>query len=260
MRSHAGAAGAPSVDGFLGGKVTLIQPLSGHRAGLDAALLQSLVPACASGRLVDLGTGVGAVAMSVAARADALSVVGVERDARLVACAQAALALAGNTGFAGRATFVEGDVCARRSEREALGLADGSADWVLMNPPYNDPERGTASPDKGRHEAHVAESGALAAWCRTAAGLLRTGGMLGLIYRASALAELLTAVTARFGAIRILPAHSAADAPAIRILVLARRGSRAGLQILPGLILHEPGGVWTPKANAILRGEADLLT
>ena len=34
-----------SVDAFLGGLLTLVQPRKGHRAGLDAALLQAIVPA-----------------------------------------------------------------------------------------------------------------------------------------------------------------------------------------------------------------------
>ena len=42
-------AGEPApnraVDAFLGGRLRLVQPSKGHRAGLDAALLQALVPA-----------------------------------------------------------------------------------------------------------------------------------------------------------------------------------------------------------------------
>jgi len=74
-----------TVDAFLGGLVTLVQPRKGHRAGLEAALLQALVPSDAAGLAIDLGAGVGTVAFSVAARVSTLSVVGVELDADLVA-------------------------------------------------------------------------------------------------------------------------------------------------------------------------------
>jgi tRNA1(Val) A37 N6-methylase TrmN6 len=247
-----------SVDAFLGGLLTLVQPRKGHRAGLDAALLQAIVPAEAAGHAVDLGAGVGTVAFSLAARAGALHVTAVERDSKLLAAAQAALARAENFGFAARVRLVEADVTARREFRERLGLADQSADWVLMNPPFDAPGRARPSPDEARRAAHMAEPGSLGAWCRTAAGLVRPGGVLGLIHRAPALPEILDALAGRFGDARIMPVHSSKGEAAARILVRAIRGSRAGLQIMPGLVLHRAGGAWTDEAEAILRGRASL--
>jgi tRNA1(Val) A37 N6-methylase TrmN6 len=244
-----------TTDAFLGGLVALVQPREGHRAGLDAALLQALVPADAEGRAVDLGAGVGTVAFAVAARVPGLRVTAVEREAALVACARDALALPANAGFADRVNVVEGDVTA---SLETLGLAERSADWVLLNPPFDAAGKVRASPDQVRARAHVAEPGALAAWRRTAAALARPGGTLGLIHRAAALDEVLETLADGFGDIRILPVHPARDQPAGRILVRARRESRAGLQLLPGLALHRPGGAWTEEADAILRGRMAL--
>lgn len=249
---------AQSADLFLGGLVTLVQPRKGHRAGLDAALLQALVPNEATGCAVDLGTGAGPVAFAVAARAPALSAIGVEREPELIACARAALQRPENSGFAPRVRLLEADVTGRRDTREAAGLADGSADYVLMNPPYDRPGRVRPSPDPGRRRAHVADAGALAAWCRTAAGLSKPGGHLGLIHRAAALPEILDALAARFGDIRVLPVHPAPSSPANRVVVRARRGSRAGLQLMPGLVLHLADGSWTTQADEILRGRAEL--
>ena len=247
-----------SVDAFLGGLVTLVQPRRGHRAGLDAALLQALVPPTTSGHAVDLGAGVGTVAFCAAARAGALTVAGVERDAELVSCAVQALTLPDNAAFAGRVRLLQGDVAAPRGEREGLGLADASADWVLMNPPFDLPGRVRASEDNLRRSAHVAEPGGLAAWCRTAAGLAKPGGLLGMIHRTEALPEIIEALGGRFGDIRLVPVHPFAGEPAIRILVRARRGSRGGMQILPGIDLHQEGGSWTPFAGSVLRGEASI--
>lgn len=250
--------GSRTLDGFLDGLVTLVQPRSGHRAGLDAALLQAVVPAQASGCAVDLGTGVGTVAFAVAARAPALSVVGVERDAGLIACAQEALRRPENSAFAPRVRVIEADVTERREARARAGLADGSADFVLMNPPYDQPGRVRPSPDAHRRSAHLGEAGSLAAWCRTAAGLAKPGAVLGLIHRAAALADVLDALAGRFGEVRVLPVHPSQARSASRIVVRARRGSRAGLQIVPGLFLHDSAGGWTRQADAILRGRAEL--
>lgn len=247
-----------SIDAFLGGQVTLVQPLKGHRAGLDAALLQAVVPADASGHAVDLGSGVGTVAFCVAARALGLTVAGVEREADLVACARAALQHPGNRSFADHVRFVEADVTVRREAREAVGLADGCADWVLMNPPFDLEGKVRASPDSGRRGAHVAAADTIGSWCRAAAGLLLPGGRLGLIHRAPALADVLRALAGRFGDVRIVPVQPRADAPATRVLVRATKGSRGGLQIAPPLVLHEADGAWTQPADAILRGRAGM--
>ncbi len=247
-----------TLDGFLDGSITLVQPRGGHRAGLDAALLQAVVPADASGHAMDLGAGVGTVGFAVAARAPALAVTCVERDGEFVACAQMALRRPENAAFAPRVRLVQADVGERREAREARGLRDGTADFILMNPPYDAPERVRPSPDMSRRGAHIAEPGALSAWCRSAAGLLKPGGLLGLIHRPAALPEIFAALNAAFGAISILPVHPGADKPAGRIVVLARKASRGPLRLMPGLILHETGGGWTEEAEAILRGRAEL--
>jgi tRNA1(Val) A37 N6-methylase TrmN6 len=252
-------ASAPATaDLFLGGLVKLIQPVGGHRAGLDAALLQALVPAEATGRAVDLGAGAGAGAFAVAARATQLSVVGVERDTTLVALARSALREPENAAFAARVSFIEADVTGKPAALAAVGLEDGSADWVLMNPPFDIPGTVRESPDAARQSAHVAEADALDAWCRTAARLLTPSGKLGLIHRAQALPRVLDALAARFGDVRVRPVHPRAEEPASRILVRAVRGSRAGISLLPGLVLHRPGGGWTEEADAILRGRIGI--
>ena len=247
-----------SVDVFLGGRVTLVQPRKGHRAGLDAALLQALVPSDASGNAVDLGTGVGTVAFCLAARAAKLSVVGVERDTGLVACGREALARPENTEFAARVHLFAADVSRPRELSAQTGIAPESADWVLMNPPFEPEGRVSQSPDVRRREAHVAAEGLVQSWLAAAAALLKPGGTVGLIYRADALPEVLDALSPQFGGVSVLPVHPKESAAAIRILVTARRGSHAPFAIMPGLVLHQADGMWTPRADAILRGAAEL--
>jgi tRNA1(Val) A37 N6-methylase TrmN6 len=61
-----------------------------------------------------------------------------------------------------------------------------------------------------------------------------------------------------FGEITVLPVHGRAGAPAIRILVNARKGSRAPLKLLPGLNLNDEAGRPTEAAEAVLRGAQAL--
>lgn len=247
---------AHTVDLFLGGRIALMQPVKGHRAGLDAALLQAVVPGDASGLLVDLGAGVGTVAFSAAARAADLTAVAAERDPALVALAEAALRLPANAGFAGRVRIAAADVTEPVGMRRLLG--GRQADWLLMNPPFDTPGRVRASPNAGRRSAHVGEVGLLEAWCATAAALLRPGGTLGIIHRAEALPEVIRTLASAFGGTCVLPTHPSKDAAATRVVVWAERAGRDPVRMLPGLVLHQPGGAWTEAADAVLRGRTSL--
>ncbi len=258
MSAEAEAREARSLDAFLGGLVTLVQPLNGHRAGLDAALLQALVPAGAAGLLIDLGAGVGTVGFCVAARAPALAAIGVERDPGLVHCGNEALARPENAAFASRVRLVAADASKPEAVRRHIATGDGPVSFVLMNPPFDREGRVRRSPDTRRGDAHVAAAGLLRSWSANAAELLAPGGIVGLIHRPPALPEILEALAGRFGDIRILPVHPSVGAAASRILVTARRGRRTPLAIAPGLVLHRAGGAWTPEADAILRGKAEL--
>jgi tRNA1(Val) A37 N6-methylase TrmN6 len=128
-----------------------------------------------------------------------------------------------------------------------------------MNPPFDDLESAPPSPVAKRRHAHIAAPGLLDAWIATAAKLLKPAGTIGLIHRAGELPRIVNALGARFGDIRILPVHASAGDAAIRILVQARRDSRASLSLLPDLVLHQADGAWTARADAILRGHAELL-
>ncbi len=97
------------------------------------------------------------------------------------------------------------DVAAPAAAFAAAGLAPGSADRVLMNPPFNAPQN--PSPDRGRRLAHTASQETLAVWLSTAARLLRPSGAVTLIWRADGLGDVLAALAADFGAVSVLPVH-----------------------------------------------------
>jgi tRNA1(Val) A37 N6-methylase TrmN6 len=246
-----------SVDSFYGGRFHLVQPQGqGFRAGLDALLLAASLPADRGGAAVDLGAGAGAVGFAAVARCPALAVTLVENNPVMARLARQSLALAANAALAPRLGVFEADVLGRRPAREVAGLADGSFATVVTNPPFH-PSGGRASPDAMRHAARATTDGEfLAGWIRSGAALLQTGGLFAMIARPDSLAEILAACDRRLGDIRILPVHAYAGAPAMRILLQARKGSRAPLSLLPGLVLHGPDGGLTAEGAGIGRGEA----
>jgi len=243
-----------SEDGVLGGRLRLRQPLRGHRVGHDAILLAATTGGRAGEQAVDLGAGVGAAGLALAARVTGLSVTLVEIDEGLCALA------AGNA----RLNRLEHRVRALQVDAEdaqalvAAGLSDGCADHVLMNPPFNDAARQNVSPDPRRRLAHVGEPGLLTRWVASAATLLKPHGILTLIWRADSLPQVLSALSAGFGSVGVLPVRPRAGQPAIRALVRAEKGGDAAPTEYPGLILNDETGRPTAAAEAVLREGATL--
>jgi len=238
-------------DAVLGGRLRLMQPKRGHRVGHDAILLAAASPARAGERAVDLGAGVGAAGLALAARVEGVVVTLVEIDAELAALAAAN---AERNGLAARVRTAVLDLAAPARAFAAAGLAPESVARALMNPPFNDPVRQRASPDRRRRLAHAGAHGTLGAWIKTAARLLRPSGTLTLIWRADGLADVLEVLAGGFGAVTVLPVHPKPAAPAIRVLLRAATASRAPLALLPGLELNDANGKPSAAAEAVLRG------
>jgi tRNA1(Val) A37 N6-methylase TrmN6 len=241
-------------DAVLGGRLQLRQLRRGHRVGHDAILLAAATGACSGEQAVDLGAGVGAAGLALAARVPGLTVTLIEIDESL--CALAAENAARN-GMAGRVRTIASDA-ENKDALVASGLVAGSMDHVLMNPPFNDLLRHNVSPDPRRRLAHVATSGLFARWVATAAWLLKPRGVLTLIWRADALAAIIAGLTPGFGAIAILPIYPRVNTAAIRVIVGAIKGAQGGQSNLPGLVLNDEHGRPTQPAEAILRSGAPL--
>jgi tRNA1(Val) A37 N6-methylase TrmN6 len=240
-------------DAFLGGKLRLRQPKSGHRAGHDAMLLAAATPVRRGDRVVDLGAGVGAAGLAVVARVAEIALVMVEIDEGL-----AEMARANATGNGISAETHALDVTSGAERFASAGLTPDSADVVLMNPPFNDASRHRASPDKAREVAHVAASETLEGWVHAARRILKPGGNLAMIWRADGIADVLAALGRGFGSLMILPVHPDAASPAIRVLIRATKGGRAPTCLLPGLALNDDANRPTPTARTILAGEGYL--
>jgi len=244
-------------DAFLGGQLRLTQLRSGHRAGHDAILLAAATPARGGERVVELGAGVGAAGLALARRVPGISLALVEIDPELAQ-------LAGRNAAANSivADAIILDVAADAQVFAAKGLLPDSVDVVLMNPPFNDPARHRGSPDQARRSAHMATDETLQVWVHAARRMLRSGGILTLIWRADGIAEVFAALSRGFGSLAVLPVHGEAASPAIRVLVRATKGGRGPTRMLAGLMLNE--GARVPREEAqdnvreILAGRAML--
>jgi tRNA1(Val) A37 N6-methylase TrmN6 len=246
-------AGEFTEDAFFGGQLRLRQPKSGHRAGHDAVLLAAATPARSGDRVVDFGAGVGVAGLAVARRVAGVKLVLVEIDQVL-----AGLARGNAASNAIAADVIVLDVTAAADGFAAAGLSPDSVDVVLMNPPFNDPARHRASPDKAREMAHVATAATLERWIHAARRILKSGGVLTLIWRADGLAEMLAALDRGFGSLAILPVHGDAKMPAIRVLIRAIKGGRAPAEIHAALMLNDESAAPNKQLQEILDGKGLL--
>jgi tRNA1(Val) A37 N6-methylase TrmN6 len=240
-------------DAFLGGRLRLRQPRSGHRAGHDAVLLAAATAARAGDRVVDFGAGVGAAGLALASRVAGLDLLLVEMDAKLARLARDNAAANGI-----KADVVELDVTSSPATFAAAGLVPDSVDVVLMNPPFNHAARHRASPDEARAAAHVAGPETLESWVQAARRVLKSGGALTLIWRADGMADVLGVLARGFGGLQILPVHGEAAKPAIRVLIRAVKGGRAPARLYRGLVLNNESILPKKQLDDIIAGR-DLL-
>ena len=122
----------------------LRQPLTGHRVGHDTILLAAATNGRAGEYAVDLGAGVGAAGLALAARVAGLKVTLAEIDPTLSALAASNARL---NHMDDRVDVITVDV----EEMQALaaaGLAPGSVDRVLMNSPFHDAARQICRPTR----------------------------------------------------------------------------------------------------------------
>ncbi|MDD4701221.1 MAG: N-6 DNA methylase [Desulfovibrio sp.] len=224
--------------------------------------------------VAELGCGCGAALLGLAMRCPQIYGLGLEREKPLVLSAVNNAAL---LGLSGQLFFTDLDLAdgtslaaLRVPDHQAVALKSPTAspvlaarhlgqhpqvlqpacnrlDMVMANPPYD--RGGRPSLNHMREHAMRGSDGAqgraatLDVFCRAAATLLRHHGRFFCIYDAQALPRLCVALNAaRLGVRRILPVHTHRDAPALRVLVEARKNAAHDTALEAPLVLHGAPG------------------
>ncbi|MFV2001925.1 MAG: tRNA1(Val) (adenine(37)-N6)-methyltransferase [Paracoccaceae bacterium] len=237
-----------SHDDFLGGRLHIWQPRAGYRAGVDAVLLAAAVDAAPGQRVLELGCGAGVASLCLAHRVHGLRLAGVE--------------LQPDYGALARRNAVENamelDVVLADLAKLPAGLRALNFDHVIANPPYFERDRGTAAKNTGRDVA-LAGATPLAVWVDVATRRLKPGGWLTMIQKAARLPDLLGAMDARLGTVRVKPLAPRRDRAAELVIVAARKGGRGAFRLLAPMIMHtgarheRDADSYTPATSAILR-------
>jgi tRNA1Val (adenine37-N6)-methyltransferase len=246
------ATDALTDDKFLCGRLRLLQPRKGYRAATDPVLLAAACPAEAEETVLDLGCGAGAAALCLAARVPSLRLSGLEVQPGYADLARQ------NAARNGIALDVHDGDLSRMPKALRIDF-----DHVIANPPYYASE-GSPSPDAKRATAMQVAT-PLRQWIEAASRRLRPGGWLTVICGTDGLPEVLGALGSKLGSAVVLPLAAREHRPAVRVILRARKGGRSPFRLLAPLVIHQGPAhdgdreSYTPEANAVLRGGADLL-
>jgi tRNA1(Val) A37 N6-methylase TrmN6 len=161
-------------DLFLDGAVTVVQPLNGYRAGMDAVLLAASLSASLGETIAEAGCGVGAALLCAAHRLSGCKFTGFERDPEALALARLGVV---TNGFEARVTLTSHDVA------ERLANLENRFDQSFCNPPFFEPGS-VRAPAASRQAAYLAET-PLKAWILFLHHITRPGGRITLIHRAA---------------------------------------------------------------------------
>ncbi len=215
-------------DAYLGGRVTLLQPKQGYRAGVDPILLAASVLAKSGQTVLDLGCGAGAASLCLHARVAGLEITGVERQAQY-----ADLAIRNVQANNADMRVIAADLTALPAE-----IRQQQFTHVIANPPYFPNYGRRIAADQGR-EAARGEVTPLNTWIDVATKRLAPLGYLHIIQRADRLADLIQAAHPRLGSLEVLPLTGRQGRLAHLIILRARKGGRSPFRLHPPVVMHD---------------------
>lgn len=240
-------------NGFLGGRLNILQPRDGYRAATDPVFLAAAIDAKVGETVLELGCGAG-VALACLQHRVAVEATGLELQPFYAKLAERNMA---RNGLAAKIEI--GDLAAMPQ-----CLRRQNFDHVLMNPPFFETRRHSSPINEGKAAAFLEGTVGLSTWIMTGLKRLKPLGWLTIIHRAERLNDVLSALEGA-GDIRILPLSARTGRAAGRVLVQARKGSAGPLKLLAPLLLHDgevhahDGDDFSPIAKSILRDGKALL-
>lgn len=206
---------------------------------MDAIFLAAACPVRTGQSVLDMGCGVGTAGLSILARVEGVSLVGIEIQDDHVALARENAAV---NGYQDCSEFIASDI------RQFSGSA---FDHVICNPPYL--KVGTYTETKTPAKA-LAMGGEItfAQWISVAFDHIAGQGSLTMVHRADHIDQILQAFGKRFGGVEIIPLWPRAGEAAKRVIVRGYKHRRSPATMHAGVVLHE-GEYYTKAAEQILR-------
>ena len=217
-----------SCDDFLGGRLKILQPKRGYRAGVDPVLLAASVPAKHGDSILELGCGVGVASQCLGVRVPGLSLSGLELQANYAQLARKNASANGQ-----EMEVITGDLTVMPDE-----LRHRQFTHVLANPPYFNRNSGSPAENEGREMA-LGEDVPLATWVKMAAKRAAPKGSVTFIHRAERLPDLMQEMARYLGSLELLPLIPRVGRAARLVILRGYNGGRADFRLHDGWVMHE---------------------
>lgn len=240
-------------DGFLDGRLKILQPRHGYRAATDPVILAAAMRAKAGETVLEIGCGAG-VALACLLHRVPIKATGLELQQNYADMARQNMAR-NNL----QAEIVQGDLANMPAAMRAQ-----SFDHVMMNPPFYEAARHSAPQDSGKSTAFLEGEASLRNWLTAGLARLKPLGWLTIIHRAERLNDILQGLS-KAGDIQILPLAAREGRTARRVIIQARKGAAGPLRLLAPLVMHEgsthkiDGDDFSQTAREILRDGKALV-
>lgn len=237
-----------SQDLFLGGQLSILQPITGYRAATDPVLLAAACPAKNSDEVMELGCGVGTASFCVFRRVK-VSLTGLEMQENYAN-------LAIENGLLNKIPIhVEiGDF-----RKMPKNIKNKNFDQVIINPPYY--KTATPSKNQGRNQS-LRITNPLSEWINEGVKRLKPNGWITIINTPENLIEILISLSKGTGDIQIKPLTSSQNKTANRVIIRAKKGSKSITKLYPPLITHVSEGnikKFSSETEEILRRGSPLI-
>ena len=232
-----------TADNILDGRLRVIQKERGYRFSVDALLLAYFVGP-GKGRLLDLGTGSGIIALILSRTRPGSRIIAIEIQKEMAEMARRTLSL---NGIGDTIEILTGDI-----RRIGDLVPSRSMDLVVANPPYRRLRSGRINPDSEKALARHEISGALDDFLKAAAHALIPGGRICLVYPARRMVDLICRMRqSRLEPKRCRLVHSTPASRGEFILAEGVAGGREELLVEPPLYIYDPGGAYSAAMTAL---------
>jgi len=241
-------------DYLLNKKVKLNQPIDSFRTGLDAVLLAMIAPKIKSGKICDMGAGVGALGLCYLTRfannnidIDKINITGIEKSkvftqyySKNIDCNK----------FNNNFNIINNDII-------NSDLKKSSFDMVITNPPF-EKDSAYKSDNDLKNIANIESTCDLKSWIKIAVNITKQNGYIAIIHKMERLDEILHYLYPNIGAIRILPIITKFGFNPKRVIIVGVKNSKSSLKMHNPLILSDIAKKYTDFTNKILFGEAEI--
>jgi tRNA1(Val) A37 N6-methylase TrmN6 len=233
---------------ILGGSISLFQPKKGFRVSIDSILLSSSIKKYSN--CMEFGTGSGVILIYLSKKFPNSKIIGVEKNKELVELAKKNL-LENNVNDKNTKVICNDLLC-----KSFLNEYNNKLDRVIMNPPYFSLNNVIKSDNKlkasARYETNINQ------WFLAAYKKLKPKGYMNFVFRSENLDLILSKLYGSWGDIKIFPLWPKANIRSKLMIIQARKNINSGVQILPGLILHNNDGSYTDECNSILNNKSNI--